>query len=400
MPNRKKALILGASRYYRESIRSAKNAGYSIVVADRNYYPDTAAVADHFAVCDIVDKRGILEIARHQEIDGIVAVNDYGVPTAAYVAEQLKLPGISEKAAYCATNKKAMRAEWLKAGIPCPRVECWEQPSELYDAIVRIGFPCILKPAHGIGGASRGVVVVRGIDEIEAAIQFSQSFYVDKAILVEEFIDGKSEHSAEVLIYRGVPHVIAISDKVKTPLPYRVDKAVLYPTAMTIAELDSAIDCIARSVTALGIHTGAAHVEGAMTDNGFVLFELGARCGGGGTPEPIVRHVTGVDEFVELVRILVGDQPKSLAPQANRGCSYHFLTPPAGTIEAVRGLAEIRSMQGILDFEFLKKPGDTIYPVRIGTERSGFVIAAAETRDEAYRLGVRAEELLQIDYAN
>ena len=68
---------------------------------------------------------------------------------------------------------------------------------------------------------------------------------------------------------------------------------------------------IIDSVIALGIMNGAAHVELASTKSGFILFELGARCGGGGTPEPIVHYATGVNQFVELVRILAGDEPKT-----------------------------------------------------------------------------------------
>jgi biotin carboxylase len=89
-------------------------------------------------------------------------------------------------------------------------------------------------------------------------------------------------------------------------------------------------DHIKEAVRAIGIDFGAAHVELATTKDGFVLFELGARCGGGGTPEPIVPFVTGVDEFVETVRILSGDAPVNLKPKRNNGCSYHFITPKAG----------------------------------------------------------------------
>ncbi len=58
---------------------------------------------------------------------------------------------------------------------------------------------------------------------------FHKDCFDQKATLIEEFIDGRHEHSAEVLVHEGVPYVIAISDKIKTPLPYRVDKAILIP---------------------------------------------------------------------------------------------------------------------------------------------------------------------------
>jgi formate-dependent phosphoribosylglycinamide formyltransferase (GAR transformylase) len=106
---KKKILILGASKYYVRSIQSVKNAGYHVIVADRNPKAEAFAVADEHAVCDTIDKEGILEVARRFAIDGIVSVNDFGVPTAAYVASRLGLPGISENAAFLSTDKEAMR---------------------------------------------------------------------------------------------------------------------------------------------------------------------------------------------------------------------------------------------------------------------------------------------------
>ncbi len=66
---KKKVLILGGSRYYLRSIQAAGRAGYQVVVVDRNYYPETAAAADGYEVCDIVAKADVLEIAKRYNAD-------------------------------------------------------------------------------------------------------------------------------------------------------------------------------------------------------------------------------------------------------------------------------------------------------------------------------------------
>jgi biotin carboxylase len=396
--NKKKIIILGASRYYSKSIEAARNAGYYVITLDRNPLSEGFKAADESHACDIADKEGVLKIAADNNVAAIVPLNDVGVPVASYVAGRLNLPGLTEQAMIWATNKEEMRKRWIEKNIPCPKVYVATEKEEFYKGVEYVGYPCILKPAHGLGGASRGVIVVKEAAELEKAIEFAQSFYEDKTTLIETFIDAEYEHSAEVLIYKGVPHVIAVSDKIKTPLPYRVDKNVLYPTLVNGERLDSLKKVICDSVVALGIDNGAAHVELATTNNGFYLFELGARCGGGGTPEPIVHFSTGINEFVEMVRILAGDEPQQLIPKYNRGCNYHFLTPCPGMVKSINGTDEINSLKGVLDFECFKKAGDEIVAVTVGTERSGFIITAAETRDEAYALGVLAENLLQIEY--
>jgi biotin carboxylase len=398
MSNQKRIIILGASRYYLKSIESARIAGYYVIVVDRNSESEGFKVANKSYICDISNPEKVLEIAKKHSVSAIVPLNDIGVPVASFVSEALNLPGISKKSAIWATNKEEQRKRWIEMEVPCPKVVVAREKSDIYQGAELVGYPCILKPAHGMGGASRGVVVVNSKDDIDEAIDFSQSFYEDKTTLIETFIDAKYEHSAEVLIYENVPHVIAISDKIKTALPYRVDKNVLYPSVVKGEQLEQLKNVIINSVKALELNCGAAHVELATTTAGFVLFELGARCGGGGTPEPIVHYSTGINEFVEMVRILSGDKPENLEPLYSRGCNYHFITPAAGIIKSIKGTELIPEIGGVLDFEFFKKPGDMVVPVTVGTERSGFIITAAETRDEAYNIGLTVEKLIEIEY--
>jgi biotin carboxylase len=395
----KTVMILAASRYYLRSIEATRRAGYRVVAVDRNPAAAGLASADHGEVCDIVDREGVLRLARTHRIDGIVPVNDYGVPTAAFVAAAMGLPGISPAAAHLATDKEAMRRCWRAAGVPGPEFAVAADAAAAREAIRRIGLPCILKPAHGIGGASRGVIVVRAHAEIDAALTFTHRFYEDKTTLVEQFVEAEVEHSAEVLIWRGTPYVIAIADKIKSPLPYRVDRNVLYPTRIQGERLTALHEVIAQAVEALDIGSGAAHVELATVDAGFMLFELGARCGGGGTPAPIVPYVTGIEEFVETVRILCGDAPQALEPSRCRGCNYHFLSFPPGRVAAIRGFEAVRDHPQVLDAELLIKEGETVPPLTFGGERSGFIIVGAATAVAALELGRRLERGITVEYA-
>ena len=375
----KKVLILGASRYYSRCIQATRKAGYYVIAVDKNPEAEGFAYANKSFACDIVDKELVLSISQEAEIDAIIPLNDYGVTTAAYVSQVMSLPGISLITAELATNKERMRLKWLADGLPCPNVFVAHSIKEIYEGVKIIGFPCILKPAHGCGGASRGVVVIKAQKELRSAIEFSTKFYDDKTTLVETFIESESEHSAEVLVFNGECYVLAISDKIKTKLPYRVDKNVIYPTTLPILKQKELVNTIKESIVSLGINIGAVHIELATTRNGPILFELGARCGGGGTPEPIVPFVTGVSMFVELVRILAGDLPETLTPFLQRACNYHFLTPEKGKILTVSGLNRIKKNSCVLDFEMFKNAGDEIGEVQIGTDRSGFIIVGANS---------------------
>lgn len=394
----KYVIVLGASRYYAKAIEAVRIAGYRVIAVDRNPESPGFAYADESEVCDIIDFDGVERIAKKWNASAIIPLNDYGVMTAAVVSEKLGLIGISPHAAELSTKKSMMRQAWSAAGVVCPLFEIVKKGSSLRDAIHRVGYPCILKPAIGCGGASRGVIVVRSEGEVNDAIAFTLGFYDDQTTLVEGFVESVSEHSAEVLIYGGEVHVITVADKIKTPLPYRVDKDVLYPTSIEPSLLEKVNTDIAKAVKALNVNVGAAHIEFAIDASGeVVFFEMGARCGGGGTSAPIVPYVTGVDLCVELVRILSGDTPVNLAPLYNKGCCYHFITPKPGVITSLEGEEAMRSSNEVLDAAFFYEAGDMILSVTVGSERSGFIIAGGESRQLAYDNACKAEGYLTIE---
>lgn len=392
-----RVLVLGASRYYLRTIRGLMDRGLSVVAVDRNAAAPGLQAAWRSAVCDIVDVDGVVAVAERHRVDGILPLNDLGVRTAALAAARLGLPGLDPDCIGRVTEKRAMRTAWHEAGIACPRFVHCPTPGGLPAAIAAIGLPCILKPARGIAGGSRGVVAILTPEQIAPMIAEHMVFARDEGHLVEELIQGDGEHSAEVVVGPAGPRVIAIGDKEKTPLPYRVDRAVLYPTRLAGAERAAADRAIEAAVSALGIRFGAAHIEFAMRGGAPVFFELGARAGGGGTPDPIIPYATGIDYMPAVARSHCGVPMGDLTPRRRRGCVYRFLMPPPGRVAAVTGLDRVRRTPDILDADVLVGPGDTVVRVAIGTDRSGFVIAGGPDREAADRLSRWGEDTIRIE---
>jgi len=85
-------MLLGASLPYLPNIKAAKASGYRVVLVDGNPNAIGFEYADESLAIDITSKEDILRVAREMQIDGIVPMNDFGVPTASYVSEVLGIP--------------------------------------------------------------------------------------------------------------------------------------------------------------------------------------------------------------------------------------------------------------------------------------------------------------------
>jgi len=395
----KRILILGGGRYNVPSIRAARESGFFTLVADRNADAPGLQAADQPLPIDLNDCDALVQaIEKFGAVDGVVAMAEVGVRAAARISARLGLPSIPEQAAANATSKAAMRRRWRSLPEYSTDFEVVATLEEAKRAAGKMGFPLIFKPDRSFGG-SRGVTRVNAADEIGPAFTAAQSGgLIDSQVVIERCVDG-TEHSAEVLIWQGKTSILCIGQKIKSLLPYRVDVSVQYPAQLTGAQQRTLADMCQRAVTALGLTQGVAHVEFAYTRGGPVLFELGARCGGGHTPQ-ITHHVSGVNEFVEACRMACGIAPHQFASVSSRGGDYRFLVFPPGIVEAIDIPQTLLHDNSIVDVGVTLPTGATISPLRNTSDRAGFLVALGETLDEAVACADRGCRQISVRYSD
>jgi len=395
----RRILILGGGRYNVPSIQSARDAGFFTLVADRNSEAPGLKAADQALAIDLNDCDSLIQAVTQREgIDGVISMAEVGVRAAANISARLGLPSIQEESAANATSKAAMRRRWQGIGKYSVDFEVVATLEDAEHAVCRLGcFPLIFKPDRSFGG-SRGVTRVETAGDVTKAFHAAQSGgLANSEVVIEHCVEG-SEHSAEVLIWNGKTSVLCIGRKIKSLLPYRVDVSVQYPAQLTAAQESTVADMCHHAVNALGLTQGVAHVEFGYTHAGPVLFELGARCGGGHTPQ-IAHHVSGVNEFVEACRMACGMPPSQFVPTRRRGADYRFLVFPPGIIERIVVPDEV-SDSGVLDVGLTVQPGDEIRPLRSTSERAGFLVAIGETLEDAVERADRGCREILIQYAD
>ena len=297
----KKIAILGASRPHLPLFLKAKEMGletHCIAWAEGAFCRD---YADCFHDISITDKEAIAELCRKEHIDAIISnALEPAVPVMAYVHEVCGLNGISVETALRCTNKKLMR-QCIRDAKACP------QPTFVIydpDETISIDMPLIVKPTDS--SCSNGVTKVTEAGQLEDALIRARNASSNGEILIEECIDG-NEISVESISFKGEHHILTITDKETTGVPYFVETAHHQPSSLPDSLQDSIKEYVRRILDALGIDNGASHAEFKITPEGRIYFiEIGARGGGDFISYELVRLSTGYDYVKGMIEVALG----------------------------------------------------------------------------------------------
>lgn len=387
-------LVIGAGAAQVDAISRAQDLGVTVIAMDGDPNAPGLKVADVAIVVDINNEREVIAGANAHRVDGVLCFSvEAAVVPVAIAAQALGLPGLSVESARNATSKKRMREIWAAKGIPSCRFMSCRSLDGARAAAEAIGFPLVVKPDDNAG--SRGVMYVDTILELESAYRAALVFSRNGDVLVEEFMLGE-EMSVEGFLYEGGVHLTGFSDKIRTPPPYLLDLAVLFPSVKAKDVLGEAVQVVSDAAHALGLDMTPIHAELMVTPMGPKMVELAARGPGFKVFSMMIPWSGGVDVVRESIRIALGETP-DLGMSAYRGAVLVFPQAMPGKVDSVKGVELARDVPLISDLEVYVKPGDTINPLRSGADRIGHIIALSEERASAVEAVRRAESLLQVD---
>ena len=396
-------LFVGAGRHQRRAIEQARTRGLRVAAVDRNADAPGLAVADVAEVVDFTDVEGVVEVARRIGVDGVLTVSaDRAVPVVAAVAEELGLPGISTGTAHLLTHKRAMRDALGAAGLPQPKYASLRSQDDIDAAIAAVGFPAVLKPVDS--GGQRAVFRIESRDELERDLGEAIAESPTHEALLEAFVDGV-ELNGIVIARVGEPALITLSDRLRPPgIGFGVGWIHVYPTSIPQDQLRLASQMAVESVRALGLRDAIAFPQLIASPDGDVsVVEVAARIPGGQMAD-LVRHAVGVDLVeVALLQALGEYVPDDVAlPRFTQPLAIRFFTAqpgtlPAGRVTRIGELDAVLASEGVVQADTYLQLGETIRPVRRDGDRRGYVIAIADTPEEALRRAEHAATKLHVE---
>jgi biotin carboxylase len=374
----KRLLVLGAGPAQLGLLEAAALRDDVVVIAlDRDPQAIGFAWAHRRALVSTEDELAIEQLARAENVDGIVAPGiDWPVAIAARVAAKLELPHpLSPQTAQLATSKQRQRARFAEAGVAQPRWATLGQGDGGAAALRSVGLPCVVKAPDRQG--QRGLTVVRREDELAAAIEVAREASRGGSVIVEELVEGQ-EVTVVSFSQRGRFVPLAVTDRERGEQAFGVALAHVYPSE----HADEAARLAEAAAAAVGLVDGPAYTQIVLGADGARVVELAARLGGGHDAE-LVEAVSGAPLNAMAVASALGEEPPLFEPNAAGGGVTRFLVPPVGELRTVEGVEEAEALPGVERVRIYRRPGHRFGELRVGADRAGAVLVVGASREEA-----------------
>ena len=388
----KKLLVLAAGILQVPVIKKAMEMGYYVIAADGDPNATGLQYADKSIVVNITSEEDVLQIAREEQIDGVIhPCSEVSMNVMGRLNDELGLSGISKDAAFRATNKHLMRRAFEMFGAPSPKSFCFDNAEDAWYCFCNeLPNDAILKPSRNSG--SRGIAKIeKGISKGNFAELFkrSKSESRDKTVMLEQFIEGP-EFSVEIIVWNGQVNVLTITDKVTTEAPYFVELGHNQPSIYPYEIVEEIKMAAVSGVKALDVNNCACHAEVKVQDGKVYIMEIGARLGGDFISTELTHLSTGIDMVAAAINCALGIEPclEPLAPK--KGVCIRYFCPKPGKLVSIAN-TEILNDGRVYLWEIYHKEGDTIPEVTSSLCRSGHLIVTEDTPQKAIDL---AEKLI------
>jgi biotin carboxylase len=387
---RKRLLVLGAGPAQLGLHRAARERGLFVIACDRDPTAVGFEYADRRAVVSVEDEAAIGQLARAEQVDGIIAPGiDWPVAIAARLAAHAGLPHpIAPETASLTVLKHRQRKRLAEHGVPQPR---WQVTTEVVEGLP---LPAVVKPVDRQG--QKGLAVALGLEELGDAIAAAVEASRNGLALVEELVPGP-EVTVNAFSVGGVFHPLTVTDRLTAGAPaFGVALAHVWPSEHGV---DEAVEAARLAADALGVTNGPTYTQIVLGPDGPRVMELAARLGGGHDAE-LCRVALGVDLNGLALAAALGEPLEAPEPAPAGGAVVRFLVPPPGVLEDVDGLEEALAVEGVVDARVYRSPGWEFGPFRRGNDRAGYVLARGESRDDALARADRAAELIRFKTAH
>lgn len=381
-----KLLVIGGGIGQRPIIEKAKKRGVHTSVVTLPGKESVVDLVDDVFYCDIYKRDEIVEWARINNITAVVSdQNDLVIPTVAYVAEKLGLPGnkFEQVSAYC--NKNVYRENCDKLGVPTTKHTAVNSANcDFRD--FHCPFPWIVKPADS--QSSVGVKKVNSKGELKEALEKALNYSKTHSAIVEEFFTGK-EIVCEGFIENGKYYLLSFGDRKYFNLENLfIPSQTIFPSIIKQDLLDRIVGYEQRMARYINPSFAIVHSEYLVDEEKEEIRVIESALRGGGVyiSSHLIPLATGIDINDVLLSKALGkevDVESIFAQKQNGSSAYVCFYLPQGKVLKTNGVDELKSLpfvKGVYLDDVAA--GSQTEPMRHKGMRKGPILVKGKDRSE------------------
>ena len=397
----KKILLLGGSLQQIEAIETAKRQGLYTVLCD--YLEDNPGqyYADRFYQVSTTDREAVLEVARKEKTDYILAyASDPAAPTAAYVAGQMHIPGNPLQSVEILCDKEKFRDFQRKNGFFAPRGSAYPDVREALADMEngRFVFPVIVKPVDSSG--SKGVGKIERVADAEAKLANAFLYSRKGRVIVEEMVDtcgrqivgdGLSVNGKLVFSYFADHH---FDKRCENPF---VPVSGSFPCSLSREMLERVNREIQRLLSMLDMGTATYNFEVRIDNNqNIYLMEAAPRNGGNVIPE-VIRYSCGLDLIECCVRGAMGEEIAFESCIEPKGFYSYYVVHSIrdGVLDHVEIDPEVRK-KNVIKEHIIVRTGENVYAFTGANKGIETPLMKFETMEQMQHMMEHSEEWVNV----
>jgi biotin carboxylase len=384
-----------------EGIKAAKRLGYetilltnrTIFVEEREDYQEI----DDIKLTNMSNIDEILSVVTElikdgKQVDCFISFLDEYVYIAAMLTNTFCGSEMSCEPLRIMTDKILTR-EYLSGKSYNPLFKVLNSPetikNEVYERIDK--YPVIIKAPQSNG--SKDVLLAEDIWECRKGIKRLRRNNPHFPLLIEEYLVGK-QYLVEVVVFDSTITIAALVEQEVTKGERFIITGYSISPKMTPDQLPGLMKTVSTIVEDFQLRNGTCHLEIKLTDNGWKLIEINPRMAGGAMNR-MIEEAYGYNLAEQTIRMFAGLEPKFVKTREKAVYTHYIIVDSIGKLLKIDGCQTAKEQTGVVEVCMKAKNGQIVSPPRSMGQRYGYVLAAADSIEQARDNAVFGAEQIQ-----
>lgn len=362
--------VFGLGKYQKSGILELRKKNFYIIGFDESKNPFSKKDVNKFFNVSFLDYKKIEKICKKNNVRYLFAFStDAPLNLIAFLNKKLNLSGYKEDCIKLVNDKIKLRNFFSKKmNLSKPSFFYSKNLKDLsLKKIYRLNCPFVCKPSMGSG--SRGVFMFENKNQLSRLFKINQSFYRNKMILIEKFING-TEYAVEGWIYKKKFIYGCLSKKNRTKPPYLLDTSLIinFENQKIKKKIENFFKIFIKKSK---INNVPIHFEFLLSNQNIIPIDIAVRGAGFDVYSGILSKIMEQSTNDIQIKLIMNKHIHFNKPNKKIFFLSFFYSKKNGYFKGIKNYSKLLSLKSFLEIKFYKKINSKILSLKNGSDRIG-----------------------------